>query len=122
MTEIYQTLDDVVVERQADIGLPDHEVLLSKIVPFHAFLLAKRMSPREGDKEALGPKLSDFATWHLRGTHHECNINPPLGDERDMFAQPVLGNLQTHTRIAFDVRMHQFPQETSGDRRKDANP
>jgi hypothetical protein len=87
MTKVRERLDDVIMDRQACFGLVDDEMLVVKIRPIDLIPFARGVPNREGNEEALGPELREFAICHSGRAHGEREVHPLLGNERNMLPQ-----------------------------------
>ena len=93
MTQIRKTLDDIVLDRRAGIGVTQDEMFVANSLPFDLLPGTEGMPLRENHEYLLGPQLQHFAIWHSRGAHDESDIEPSLPNEREMLARRNLGNL-----------------------------
>ncbi len=67
MTQIRKTLDDIVLDRRAGIGVTQDEMFVANSLPFDLLPGTEGMPLRENHEYLLGPQLQHFAIWHTSG-------------------------------------------------------
>lgn len=121
VSEVGETLDEIVVDFFAGRGFADYEGLASQIAEGDFHVVGMRVMQRQHREDAFRPKVLALAIRPAREPSQERNVELTLPHGGDVFSGITIGKAQLHRFVALPEGLEEVSQKARGQRRKDAD-